>query len=698
MTRNGADSPMLRPKGIAVIGASDRPSNIGRRVLACLRQHAFHGELAVVNPTVAEVEGVASFPTISAVPFAVDLALIAVAASKVADALCAASDHGVRAAVVYSSGFGETGEDGQRLHDELAAIATQRRITLLGPNCQGFADLRSGVAATFAPAVHAAAGGTVAPVAYVGQSGAIGGAFFDLARYRGVTPSCWVSTGNEAGLSVVESAIELLDAGPLALLCLYLERPPDGGEWQRLLERAELAGTRVAVLRSGRSAAGRRAAASHTGALVGDDRPFELACAQGDVITVDDVEELVDVAAAVVGGLGSDQDGVAVITTSGGAGGLAADLLATRHMATPVLSDQTQARLAELLPSYAAVTNPVDVTADLMVSTPERLGDVATCAAADEQVGQVLVILTNVVGEMAERVVDSLLSVTRIPMAVAYLAAPDAASKPIARLRDAGIAVYSGIGPAVTAMAALRRTGGRTRPGPAPTDVNTMPQLPPGEVLTEWAGTPVLDWAGVGRPPAALVSAVDDLAAAVAELGGHAVLKVQSPNVTHKSELGAVRVGIGESEAAAVGAEMVSAVQQALPTAVIEGILVQELCAPGVELLVGIQAGANGFPPTITVGMGGTGVEIYRDVASAFAPLDEDGADTLISTLRGSVLLDGFRGRPRADRQAAAHAVAAFSRIAQLPGLIEAEINPLIVHADGAGATAADLVIRKKED
>jgi succinyl-CoA synthetase beta subunit len=246
-------------------------------------------------------------------------------------------------------------------------------------------------------------------------------------------------------------------------------------------------------------------------------------------------------------------------------------------------------------------------------------------------------------------------------------------------------------------MAALRRTGDRMRPGPVSTDVNTtMPQLPPGEVVTEWAGTPVLDWAGVGRPHATLIAAVADLPAAVAAMGGHAVLKVQSPDVTHKSELGAVRVGITESEAAAAGAEMIGAVKQALPTAAIEGILVQALCAPGVELLVGLQAGGSGFPPTITVGMGGTGVEIYRDVASAFAPLDEDSADRLISTLRGSVLLDGFRGRPRADRQAAARAVAAFSHIARIPGFIEAEINPLIVHADGA--TAADLVIRKKEN
>jgi acyl-CoA synthetase (NDP forming) len=689
-------SSLLRPTAIAVIGASERPSNIGRRVLACLRRHEYPGALAVVNPTAAHVEGVVSFATISDVPFAVDLALIAIAAPKVPDALRAACDHGARAAVVYSSGFGETGQDGQWLQDELTTIAAEQRITLLGPNCQGFADLRHGVAATFAPAVDAAVGSKLAPVAYIGQSGAIGGAFFDLARYRGVAPSCWVSTGNEAGLSVVQAAAELLDAGPLELLCLYLERPPRGAEWQRLLDRARLTGTRVAVLRSGRSVAGKRAAASHTGALVGDDRPFELACAQENVITVNDVEELVDVAAAVAGGLGSDQAGVAVVTTSGGAGGLAADLLAVHQMTTPVLSTKTQHRLADLLPFYAAVANPVDVTADFMVRAPERLGEVIACAAADEQVGQVLLILTNVVGEMAERVVDSLLNAPRVPMAVAYLAAPDAASKPVARLREVGIAVYGGIRPAVAAMAGLRR--GAERPSQCrPMVNNNMPRLPRGATLTEWTATPLLDWVGVSRPQARLVSSLADLPAAVAAIGGYAVLKVQSPDMTHKSDLGAVRVGVHEHEATAVGAEMLSAVTRVMPNAHIEGILVQALCPPGVELLVGVQGGRDGFPPTVTVGMGGIGVEIYRDVASAFAPLDEQSADRLLSSLRGSVLLDGFRGRTPADRRSAARAVAAFSQVSLIPGLIEAEINPLIVHADGDGATAADLVVRKKE-
>jgi acyl-CoA synthetase (NDP forming) len=719
--------PLFAPRGIAVAGASPKAANIGGRVLEALWLHQFAGAIAAVNPGHSEIAGTPCFPSLRDVPFAVDLVLVFVGAKRVADLVSEAADIGAGAAVVYSSGFAETGADGQREQERLRRIARERGIRVIGPNCQGLVDFRSGLAATFSPAVLGADRDRLAPVAYVGQSGAVGGVFFDLARQRGVTPTAWVSTGNEVDLTVTEAATRLIDAGPLELLCLYLEQVPDGAEWLALAERARAAGTRLAVLRSGRSDSGRRAAASHTGSLVGDDVPFELACEMHGVITAGDIADLVELAVARRAGAGERGPRVGVVTTSGGAGSLAADQLEARGLRVPVLSPRTQTRLRELLPAFGAAENPVDVTADLMMREPEDLARVCAIVAEDEAVDQVLLAVTNLVGPMADHVAATLVPPPGVPLTMAYLAAPDRTVAPIQALTERGVAVHPGIRAAVTAMAALTVRPSTQRVAPPGSASRALhagesrtsdrrvahsasasralrvgelrdqgPKLPAGAALTEWSATPLLDWAGVHRPDAELVTDPATLPAAVERLGGNAVLKVQSPQVLHKSEFGAVAVGVDAAHAEHTAAEMLASVRAALPDAEIEGVLAQRMCGPGVELLIGARAGTGGYPPTITVGIGGTTVELYGDVATAFAPLDAGSARRLLEGLRGFPLLDGYRGRTPCDVPAAAAAVAALSRAITLPGLVEVEVNPLIVHAAGSGATAVDLLVRKE--
>lgn len=696
---------LFAPRGIAVVGASPKAANIGGRVLEALRLHRFGGRLAAVNPGYTEIGGTGCYPGLRDVPFPVDLVLVFVGAKRVADLVSEAADIGAGAVVVYSSGFAEAGEEGEREQQRLRRITRERGIRVIGPNCQGVVDFRTGLAATFTPAVLNADRDRLAPVAYVGQSGAVGGVFFDLARQRGVTPTAWVSTGNEIDLTVTGAATALIEAGPLDLLCLYLEQVPDGREWLALAEGARTAGTRLAVLRSGRSESGRRAAASHTGSLVGDDAPFQLACEQYGVIAVQDVADLVELAVARRAGPGLRGTDVGVVTTSGGAGSLAADQLEAHGLRVPVLSARTQARLREVLPAFGAAENPVDVTADLMMREPEDLARVCAIVAEDEAVDQVLLAVTNLVGQMADRVAATLAPPTDVPLTMAYLAAPDRIEGPVGMLTDRGVAVHPSLRAAVSAMAALTTPTPARRvapPGSASCAIRVGesldpgPPLPAGAVLTEWSATPLLDWAVVHRPESELVTDPSDFPAAVERLGGNAVLKVQSPQVPHKSELGAVAVGVDAAHAEAVGAGVLASVRAALPDADIEGVLVQRMCDPGVELLVGARAGTGGYPPTITVGIGGTTVELYGDVATAFAPLDAESARRLLERLRGFPLLDGFRGRARCDVPAAADAVAALSRVIALPGLVEVEVNPLIVHAAGRGATAVDLLVRKE--
>ncbi|GAA1868815.1 acetate--CoA ligase family protein [Pseudonocardia ailaonensis] len=682
--------PLVSPRGIAVVGASPRESNVGGRLVAALREHDFPGDLAVVNPTVDEVFGVPSHASFADLPFAVDLVLVALAAARVEETLRSAADAGARAAIVYSSGFAETGAAGHEAQQRLGALARELGIRVLGPNCQGLVDFGAGLAACFAPAVLRADPRHLAPVAYVGQSGAVGGTFFDLARERGRTPAVWASTGNEVDVSVVELARELAARGDLDLLCLYLENIPDGATWFDLLDRAAGSGTRLAVLRSGETEVGRRAAESHTGALLSDATSFEISCRDAGVLRVRDVSELVDLAVSVRR-RPPNRRGIAVVTTSGGAGGLAADRLAEAGLEVPALGERTTEALTALLPSFAGLANPVDVTAEFMVKQAANLPRVTDALLADEAVDDLLVILTNVVGTMADDVAAAFAGSGEKSITFAYLAAGDESAAASRVLRAHGLAVHGSIASAVRAIALCRvpqAPAPRVERGPAVA-------LPAGfGSTTEWGARELLVRAQVPHPAARLARSADEASAHARAIGGPVVLKIQSPDVLHKTDVGGVRVGVSAAEADDVAAEILDTVTRLRPDAAIEGVLVQEMAPRGVELLVGLRAGVDGYPATVTVGIGGTAVEVYGDVATAFAPVTPERAEQLLLSLEGAPLLTGARGKAPADVTAAAEAVSRLSGLVEYGAIAEVEVNPLVALDDGKGALALDLLVR----
>jgi acetate---CoA ligase (ADP-forming) len=685
---------LLSPRGIAVVGASQKPGSLGGKVLAGIVGHGYRGDLCAVNPAYADIEGTACYPSLSSIPHSVDLVLVFVKAQQTLEVLKDAAACGASNAVVFSSGFAEMGELGRAQQAELAAITEQSKLRVLGPNCQGLVDFRTGLTATFSPALLADDLGEKSAVAYVGQSGAIGGAFFDLARIRGVVPVAWASTGNQVDLDVVEVASQFLDQGPLDLLCLYLEQLPDGVAWINLVRRASEASTRVAVLRCGRSASGSRATASHTGAINSSDLPFNLVCDQFGVAQVDDIDELIDMAVAVKGGKQSIGRRMAVVTTSGGAGALAADHFEAASLELAVLSADTSRQLSPLVPDFGSIANPVDVTAEVMTQRPGDLAEVVRVLSEDVDVDHVMVVLTNVVGEPASVVSVALTRPFSKPISVVYLAARDRVGLPLATLSSANVPVFESIGSAVRTIQLLTSQV-RLSPTSIPPVLVTLPPLPNRSTLTEADMGPLLDAVGVQRPMSLLVSPEPEtVESAARSIGGKVVVKLQSTDLLHKSELGAVAVGISGSEAGAVVTKMLERVSGAKPDAVIDGVLVQTYVPNGAELLVGIVGPGGGYPPVVTVGMGGTSVEIYRDVASAFAPLDEVQALALLRSLRMSPLFEGFRGQEVLDIEAAARAISALSRLAvSITGLFELEVNPLIVHA--SGAVAVDALLRR---
>ena len=708
----------LWPGSVAVIGASARPG-FAATTLSNLVAFEFPGRIYPVNPKYRELLGLPCYPSLAEVPGQVDLALVVVPATAAPAVLDDCGAAGVRAAVVYASGYAETGERGRLLQDRIAATARANGIRLLGPNCMGMfyqpARLAAAFSAALRPGMRPGRG-----AAYVGQSGAIGGALLGMAQERGFGLTAWFSTGNEADLGVAELTETLIEQDDVQVVGAYLENVPEGAAWTRLTARARQLGKRLVVLRSGRSEAGRRAAASHTGAMVRPDAAYTLVNRDHGVIEVGDVDELLDTMESLVSGRQLSGPAIAVITSSGGAGSILADHLDGTGLTLAELSPATRTALAGLIPDYGSVANPVDVTAQLFTAGDGAFEAACRPLLADDAVDALSVLLTTVTGELAEQVAAGLARLsnsTSKPLGVVWMAAEGATREARRTLHEAGIPVTSSVPahvgllrnllprPPAPAAPPARPGGARGRHGAAVAGelfAELFTAGGAGGAVTEAAGGRLLDAVGIPRPRAVLATSEREAVAAAARLGGGPlVLKVQSPQIAHKSEIGGVRIAVAPADVASAYGD-VRAAGDRVPGAHIEGVLVQSMArsvaGAGSELILGVRGARDGYPPVVTVGIGGVTTEIYTDVASALAPVSPEQARDLLRGLRGGALLFGYRGRPPAAVGAVADALVALAEVAVELGewLDELEINPLAV--DETGITALDLLIRPRRE
>jgi len=541
-------------------------------------------------------------------------------------------------------------------------------------------------------------------VAYVGQSGAVGGSVLDLAAEMGLGLSAWVSTGNQADLDVAEVATALLADQDIAVIMLYVEALGDGAAYRKLAERAQALAKHLVVLRAGRSRAGRRAVASHTGAMLADDTGFVLTSRRYGVLVVDDVDDLLAVAATLSSTPSPRGPRVAVVTTSGGAGGLTADRLEDHQLAMPELAAATQAALAPHIPAFGALANPVDVTAQLFNQGAHAFGGVCRIVAGDPDVDAVVVLLTMVTGNAAATLAEDLVkTITTLdkPLLVVWLAGHELTSEARRIFHDASIPVFNSIAGVARVLGII--TPPASDPVPHRFPSASLPQAPGLQRLRSLArsahrredlGAAILDAVGIAQPASELVTSAGEAAAAASRLGVTA-MKVQAAGLAHKSDVGGVALGVSPQEAdAAYRALMETAASRDL--AGVDGVQMQQMVAPGLELIVGAIGGRDGFPGVVTVGFGGVATEIYRDIATALAPVEAAGAEAMLRELRAWPLLAGFRGAAPADVEAAVAAIVAVGwAITALQGQVdEIEINPLIVASQGGGAVAVDVLVR----
>ncbi|MDL5159076.1 acetate--CoA ligase family protein [Actinomycetospora termitidis] len=679
MERAPTDWPrILRPRSVALVGASGREGNPMARPQAWLRDRGFTGRVLPVNPRYDELGGLPCYAALADVPGPVDLVLALVPADRAVATVEDAGRVGAAAVVVFASGFAEVGDEGLALQHALTAAAARAGVRVLGPNCQGLYVARSRLFATFTAAGERPLEGT-SGIAYVGQSGAIGGAVLDVAASRGLDLTAWVSTGNQADVDVTEVARVLVTDPDVRVLAMYAEALPRPDDYVRLAAEACAAGVALVVLHSGRSESGRRAALSHTGAMLPDTAAFDLVSREHGVVLVDDVEDLLAAATLLRTQARPAGRRVAAVTSSGGAGSLAADRCADLGLDVPELAEETREKLSLRIPAFGAVANPVDVTAQLFNEGGGAFGEVCALVRGDPSVDAVLVILTMLVGDTAHALaVDLAGTVAEAPpgsppLAVVWMAGEDATVEARAVLREAGIPVFSSLAVATRVLAAVA-------PRPADPASGDRVDLPD----DGWAALGAL---GVPRPRSVLVRRAAEAQDAVHDVGGTAVLKAVASGLEHKTDAGAVRLAVVGKDAEREAADLLDSVPGA------EAVLVQEMVPPGVELLVSVDGGRGGWPPVLTVGRGGTETELHHDVAHALAPASPTTARTLLDSLRCRPLLDGHRGAPPADVEAAVDAIVRISRAAAGR---ELEVNPLVVGK--TGAVAVDVLLAHPED
>ena len=691
------------PSSIAIIGASRDALKIPGLLLTFLRRNGFPGWIYPVNPNYPNIDGLACYPSVADIKQPIDLAIVIIPARAVLNALKECAAVGVKNAIIISSGFAEEGGDSATMQDAIADLARTTGMRISGPNAEGFYNELGQVAATFSPTVDVKPDAprllaTQRRIGIVAQSGGIGFAIYNRARALGIALSYVVSAGNEADLGAGAFFDYMVRDASTDVILLFLEGIRDTDTFLAAAERAAETGKPVIVVKVGRSGAGGRAAASHTASMAGWSAAYDAVFARYGFIVSNDLDEAVTIAAVLTASPLPKGDRVAVVTVSGGGGIWGADVVSSQGLRVPELSSPTQAAIREMIPSYGSPRNPIDITAQAVHSG--GLQKTIELLAQGDEVDAVLVVL-------------SLSNETRIPFKIDELKPLiDARHKPIvfytytlpshfarAELANAGVVVLSGLSHVGVAMRrAVERA--RFKLAAPPLDDAAMKRLDltrylNSDKLSEYDSKRLLAAAGVSLPNEILVSHREGLNEAIARVGLPLAMKIQSADISHKSEVGGVRLNIAsEQEAVQAYDDLLTRTNARRPDATVQGVLLTPMAKPGVEIIVGTMQDAT-FGPMIMVGFGGVTTELFKDVIYRPAPVGADEAMTMLNELKAAPLLHGFRGTPKADVGALATLIAQISQLAarDRDAIAEIEINPVLVHPEGEGTTIVDALV-----
>ena len=693
-------SPLLSPRSIAVIGASRRPGTVGYQVVDNLVRHGFQGPVYPVNPRAGFVHSLPAWRSVRDIPGEVDLAVIVVPGERVLEVVDECGTKGIPAVVVISAGFREVGGEGARREAQLMDRIRTHGMRLVGPNCMGVLNTDPSVQmnATFAPTMPPAG-----PVSFLSQSGALGVTILDYAAEYGIGIRNFVSVGNKPDVSG-NDLLEHWETDPeTRVILMYLETFGNPRRFTRIARRVARKKP-IVVVKSGRTVAGARAASSHTGSLAGADVAVDAFLDQCGVMRADTVEELFDLAMAF-GSLPIPRGPrVAIVTNAGGPGIIIADACESRGLEVADLTEETMSRLAELFPQEASVRNPVDMIA---TATPEGYRLALDLVMQDPNVDAAIAAFVPPLGirqeDVAKAIVDAAAQHPDTPV-LAVLMGKEGLPQGRSELRAAGIPGYIFPESAARALSAMHRYGRwLERPVEAPvtfpvdteavTALLRAVQEEGRERLHEDEAYQVLEAYGIPVIPHRLATTAQEAAAAADELGYPVVLKVVSPQIVHKTEVGGVRLDLrNEEELRNAFHEMETGLARERPEAELRGILVAPFRTGGRELIVGLSTDPT-YGPIIMFGLGGIYVETFKDVAFRIPPVTGQEAHEMIRSIRSFPLLEGVRGEEGVELEVIAQTIQRLSQLVQEhPVIQEVDVNPFL--ATPEGASALDVRIR----
>lgn len=691
--------PLFSPRSVTIVGASADLDSLTGRTLKAMQRFGYNGTVYPVNPKYDRVGGLPCYHDLSEISEATDVALISIKAQFVPAALETCAEKGIHNVIIYSSGFAETGDTS--LQQRMMDIAREGHIRILGPNCQGLLNLAAGIPLTFSGALYNVDPPITGHVAFISQSGAFGFSSFGVGLNHGVRYRYVVTTGNQADIDAVECAGYVIRDPEVRLLMMYLEGIDDGERFLQVVREARERDIAVAVLKAGRSPPAQKAAQSHTAALTGDEAVWKAIFKQYGVIPLEDMDDIIGIGQLFGASPRTDGNRAAILTTSGGAGIVMADSLNDLKMSVPEFSTVSKKSIEEVIPTFGASRNPVDMTVQIS-EKPENFRQVLNTALGDPDISMVVTALSMIVGEagsvMAEELIRSY-EKTPKPQAVVWMIDDEHGETFIERLKNAGIPVFQSFRQCARALKALVNWGQR-RKLPSHTIEMTSSLLGSFPLkLTEYDAKRLLARYNVPVTREHLCRDMEEAFDAAEELGFPVALKGMAGEILHKTEADVVALDIRSFDELRHALKKTRKnLKEHVSGEKIQGYLVQEMVKGGMECIVGMKRDPV-FGPIVAVGLGGIYVEVLSDVSLRHAPVDEEEALRMIQELKGFGFLSGARGQRHRDIHALSKIVSQVSRLACVEeDLLELDINPVFVMPEGEGVIAADaLVIRNGE-
>ncbi len=696
LTRTDSISALLAPNSVALVGASDDVTRIGGRPLRYLRESGFAGAVYPVNPKRETVQGLKAYASIGVLPQAPDVAILAVPAAATVQAVQECAERGVKAAIVFSAGFAETDEAGRAMQEEMVRIARGSGMRLLGPNCLGVFNSSIGFYGTFSAMLDSGLV-TPGPIGIVSQSGAYGSHLMYLARLRGLGMNHLVTTGNECDINVAEALRWMVEQPDVNVVMAYAEGIRDRDTFIEALEVARERRKAIVFMKVGRSEVGAHAVSSHTAALAGSDAVFDAVFRQYGVWRASTTAEQIDIAAACSRGVYPRSNSLGIFTMSGGFGIQMADDAETAGLDVKPMPEKAQQELKAMLP-YASPVNPVDATAQAVTDLPLMTSFISAMLEKGDYG-----FFAGIFGSgpasptfsgKLRQALETAAAASRDTIMALTMTAPD---EIVRTYEDKGFIVAQD-------GSALMKTLGAMVHFKESFDLaaSRKPDLSPGEKialsgesLSEREAKPILAKAGVTFPKEALIKPGDDAGVVSASVGFPVVLKISSPDIAHKTEIGGVIVGVkDEAEAREAAATIFARAREKRPDARIEGILVSPMISGGVEIIAGVVRDPA-FGPVVMFGLGGVFVEVLKDVTFRAAPFDVPEAHRMIREIRGFAMLEGVRGAAPSDVDALAEMLSALSvfAAANADTVESIDLNPVRVMEKGRGVVALDALI-----